>query len=172
MSANLYTTMIATLASELAALSTDYAGLVVSPMVFRQAAIPTFARYSIVIAPATRPWDEKRVGIRLVQYIFRADLYLLCKSWDPEKSLFGTATGEKGIFELIKDVKDLLRMSTLGGLLDKTYDEPGGDAMQLGAGGVEFEEVAAGGFDSAEHTFIHRAKILYQGRMHPFCHDT
>lgn len=168
---NQYSTMVSRLNSELAAgLAASYAGLIVRSEVFRPARLPVFTRYCIVISPAQQPWAERRVAAREVQYLFRADLYLLCKNWDESDSLFGVTAGAKGLFEMIEDVKNLLRQSTLSGLLDKTYDEAGGDGQRLGPGGVEFGEVIVPGFDAGEYAFVQRARIPYLGRMIPFCH--
>jgi hypothetical protein len=91
-------------------------------------------------------------------------------TWCTDDPLFGTTTGALGLFELVDDVKDLLRLSDLAGLLDKTYDEPGGDSNKQGAGAVEFQDTIQG-FDSAEHAFVHRARIPYVALTIPFCHQ-
>lgn len=159
------------MAVELAALATSYTGLVVTRRRFDPRQLPTFDRYAIVLSPSSRPWEEQRHGPGNVNYLFRVDVYLLVKDWgDSDASLFGVAAGSRGLFQLVEDVKDLLRLSNLNGLLDKTYDEPGGDARALGGGGVEFGETAAPGFESGEFTFVWRVRIPYVARTVPFCH--
>ena len=166
-----YTQMINQLATELAAgLAADYPNLEVFKMAFRASNIPDFQRYGIVVSPAARPLEEKVVGVRNVQYVCRADIYLLVKNFSETDSLFGTATSGFGLFEMIEDVKDLIRLTTLGGLLDKTYAEAAGDPTQGGGGPVEFEDSAAAGFDSGGKSFVRRARLPFVGRMIPFCH--
>lgn len=164
-------TLTSRLVSELSSgLTANYSGLVVQRGLFRPAALPTFSRYAIIVSPATRPWEERRVAVPKIQYTLRVDLYLLVKNWEQtDNPLFGTAAGNRGIFELVNDVKILLRLSNLSGLLDKTYDEPGGDPTAQGAGGIEFQDTIPG-FDTSEHALVHRARIPYQARMEPFCH--
>lgn len=168
---NIVSSVTSQLTTELAAgLTSDYAALAVQRSLFRPAELPAFTRYAIIITPNPRLWEERREAIAKVQYVVRLDLYLLVKNWDTSSDpLFGTTAGSLGLFELINDVKELLRISDLNGLLDKTYDEPGGDASALGAGAVEFQETIQG-FDSGEHAFVHRAKIPYIARTAPFCH--
>jgi len=95
----------------------------------------------------------------------RADLWLLVKNWHETDSLFGTAAPDLGLMQLLWDVKELLRLSDLDGLIDrgnKTYDEP--------AGPVSFESSAVQAFDSGEKAFIHRVRLVYTARLNPFCH--
>lgn len=156
----------AQMVTELSALSASYTGIVVQRSLFRPAELPTFTRYAIIITPNARLWEERRDAIATVQYLLRFDLYLLVKNWDTSDSgLWGTTAGNLGLFELIDDVKDLLRISDLNGLLDKTYDEAGG----AGVGGVDFQDTIQG-FDSGEHAFVHRAKIPYLAQTARFCH--
>jgi hypothetical protein len=74
-----------------------------------------------------------------------------------------------GLFQFVKDAKDHLRTHTLNGLLDKTYDEPGGDSGTGGGGGIDFENVQQG-LESGGHDFVHRARMTFVGRMQPYCH--
>ena len=167
---NVVSTVTAQLVTELSALTTDYAALTVQRSLFRPAELPAFTRYAIIVTPSSRVWEERRESIARVQYVVRLDLYLLVKNWDTSSDpLFGTIAGSLGVFELINDVKELLRISTLNGLLDKTYDEPGGDSSAHGGGAVEFQDTIQG-FDSGEHAFVHRAKIPYVALTIPFCH--
>jgi hypothetical protein len=159
-SATKYVTMCASLRAELAVLVSTYAGLVVEERVWDPARLPDFLRYCIIVAPNGRLWTERRISIVQIQYTFHVDLYLLVKNFDEAASVFGVTAGSLGLLQLIEDVKATLRSSTLSGLLDKTYDEPGGD--------VSFGKVASGGLDSAEHSWAHRALIPYTGRMQPF----
>lgn len=150
----------------------SYTGVVIQPGLFRPASLPTFERYSVIVAPAARPLGERRIAIAMIQYVVRLDLYVLVKNWEQTTSpLFGTAAPNRGIFELINDVKVVLRASTLGGILDKTYDEPGGDSSSpaQGGGDLDFQD-SIQGFDGKEHAFVHRARIPYVGRLAPFCH--
>ena len=178
MSANRYSAMVAQLAAELTALASPsgwqdtqgYPELVVRTEILRPTKLPAFNRYCIVVSPNMTPWGEKRTAMLEVQDTYRVDLYLLVKNFDEQKSLFGTSFPEFGVFQLIQDVKVLLRQSDLNGLLAKTYDEPGGDPQRNGAGDVTIDEIAAPGFDVSEYTFVHRARIPYQAKMIPVCH--
>lgn len=161
----------------LSGLQSNYTGLLVERKQFKPDQMPeAFNRYAIVISPPPRPWDERRLAVREVQYTFRVDLLLFVANFDGEKALFGTDTGERGLFEFINDVKDLLRVNDLrlpgevNGFLDKTYDEPGGDPRMEGGGGVEFQELATTGYDSGSYSTVYRAKIPFLGRVAPFCH--
>lgn len=172
MADNGFSEVTARLVTELQVSLAGYGGLVVSRRHFKPGKLPTFTRYAIIVSPASRPWDERRLTVSSVQYTFRIDLYLLVVNWDEtDDPLFGVTPGRFGLFQMIQDVKDLLRASNLGGLLDKTYDEPAGDPQRLGGGGVEFQELASTGFDSAEYTFVHRVRLPYVARLQPECHD-
>lgn len=167
---NIVSSLSSRMVTELAALSSSYAGLTVQRSLFRPAQLPAFTRYAIIVTPNPRVIEERRDAIATVQYLVRFDLYLLVKNWDEsEDPLWGTTAGTLGLFELVEDVKDLLRSSDLNGQLDKTYDEPGGDTNAQGAGPVEFQDTIQG-FDSAEHAFVHRARIPYLARTIRFCH--
>jgi hypothetical protein len=167
---NVVSLVTAQLVTELSALTPSYTAILVQRSLFRPAELPAFTRYAIIVTPSTRVWEERRESVARVQYVLRLDLYLLVKNWDTSSDpLFGTTAGSLGLFELIDDVKDLLRISTLNGLLDKTYDEPGGDSSAHGGGSVEFQDTIQG-FDSAEHAFVHRAKLPYVALTIPFCH--
>lgn len=170
MAANEYSAVTAQLVTELSAIS-GYSSVVVSRRIFRPSGLPAFPRYCIIVSPAPRPWDEQRLGAGKIGNIFRIDLYLLVRRWEEsDHPLFGTSAGNLGLFQMIEDVKVMLRLSTLGGLLDKTYDEPGGDSAALGAGGIEFQEIASPGFENDEFQFVHVAKVPYKARTVPFCH--
>lgn len=172
--ANDYTTMTLTLVSELSSgLAASYAGLVVRPQHWDPRKLPAFTRYAVIVAPDSRPVEERRLAVNNIQYIQRAQLYVLVKNWDettyPEPALYGTAVGLLGLFEFVKDVKNLLRASDLGGLLDKTYDEAAGDARSpgQGAGAVEYQPP---GFAADEHLMLYAMRVPYIARMKPFCH--
>lgn len=135
-----------------------YPGLVVVREHFKAASLVDFTRYCIVISPAPRPWAEKRLGVGLIQYWLTVDVYLFVKNFHEEQSLFGV--NPPGLFQFISDTKDRLRLTNLGGFIDKTYDEV--------AAPIEFEMIP--GFDTGEHTFVHRARIAYQCRTQAFCH--
>jgi hypothetical protein len=165
MAANQYSQVVSGLVTALEGL-TGYPGLIVRAKLFKPNDLPEFEQYLIVVSPNAMPWDERRIGIPLIQYIMRADLFLLVKNFDEFKSLFETTVaGELGLFQMIDDVKTLLRLSDLGGLIDKgnkTYDEPSGP--------LNFEASAVVGFDSDEKAFVHRARLVYTARLNPFCH--
>jgi hypothetical protein len=156
-------TLIATrLVSALTGL-TGYSGLVVAKQVFKPDRLPAgFSRYGVVVSPHPRPWSERRTAIREVQYTYRFVLYLLVANFDDTLAVFGESAPDKGVFEMVSDVKALLRTHTLSGLLDKTYDEIGGD--------VEFGSLATPAFDSGSAVVIHRATMTFEGRTSPFCH--
>lgn len=165
MAANEYSQMVEGLVEVLSTLVADYTALDVRAKLFKPNDLPEFTRYLIIVSPPAAPWGERRIGIPLIQYEMKADLYLLVKNFDESKSLFGTVAGELGLFQLIGDVKTLLRLSDLGGLIDKgnkTYDEP--------AGPLNFEGSAVPAFDSDEKAFVHRARLVYTARLNPFCH--
>lgn len=172
--ANDYTTMTVRLVTELAAgLASAYANLVVEPRHWDPRKLPAFARYAIVVSPDRQPIAERRLAVNKVQEVMRAQVYVLVKNWDetamPEPALFGTVDGDLGLFEMVKDVKNLLRASDLSGLLDKMYDEAAGDAQSpgQGAGPVEYQPV---GFAAEEHQMAYVARVPYLARIQPFCH--
>jgi len=171
MAANKYSAVTAQLVTELSALSATYSSIVVSRRLWNASGLPAFGRYCIIVSPSSRPWEEIRYGVENIQFLFRVDLYLLVRNWDTsDNPLWGTTAGSLGLFQLLEDVKVLLRISTLGGLIDKTYDEPGGDPRAAGPGGVEFGQIAAQGLESDEYTFVWRARLPYLARGIPFCH--
>lgn len=170
MSVNRYSTLVSRLATVLTGL-TGYDGLAVLTQMFRPTRIPALAgNYGIVISPTKVPWEERRTAIREVQDLYRLDLFLLVRNFNESDSLFGTTPGSLGLFQMISDVKVLLRGNDLDGLLDLTYDEVAGDSSRQGAGPVEIEEVASPGFDADEYTFVHRARLPFLGRMIPVIH--
>jgi hypothetical protein len=139
-------------------------GLLISLRVFKEGNLPPFTRYSIIVSPSPNPWDESRLGVPQIEYLHRADLFILVKNFDEEESLFGTVHPNRGLFQLVSDVKQVLRISSLGGLItlgNKTYDEP--------AGPLSFQSFT-GGFDVGEKAFVQRVKLQFVGRMAPFCH--
>lgn len=174
MAVNDYSQMTAALVSELAvALPVlGYTNPLVERRLFRPPAIPPFERYAVIVSPHPRPWEEDRHANLALQYWMTCDLYLLVKDYDDtENPLFGATPPDLGIFQFIHDVKEALRVTDLGGLIQKTYDEPAGDSRRgLGAGGVDFQELASPIGDAAEHAFVHRAKLPYKARMRSFCH--
>lgn len=171
MAVNELTQITAQLVTELGALSTNYANLYVARGLFRPAKLPVLDRYAIIVAPTGQPWQEKRNTVASLQFIYRLDLYLLVRNWTEgtDEPLFGTTAGSLGLFQMVWDVKELLRISDLNGLLDKTYDEPGGDPSRLGGGGIDFEDLISG-FDAGEHPMWHRARMPYLARGQSFCY--
>jgi hypothetical protein len=167
---NGYSSVSSALKSLLTGLS-GYSGLVVSEQHYKPDLLPaSFSRYGIIISPSGRPWEERRTGNLEVQYIFRADLMVLVANFDPTNALLGATAPNKGLFEMVSDIKDLIRTSSLGGLLDKTYDEAGGDSRMNGGGPVEFQSTAAPGLDTGNYAVVNRARIPFVGRTQPFCH--
>jgi hypothetical protein len=142
-------------------------GLVTDVRVYKEANLPSFTRYAIIISPGTQPWTERRIAVPQIEYIHSADLYLLVKNFHETNSLIGTTHPNRGLFQLVADVKEILRISTLGGLVtasNKTYDEPAGSG-----GNLQFHHFT-GGFDTGEKSFVHRVKLQYVANMTPFCH--
>lgn len=173
---NSYSAVASAIVAALTTALSNYTPLVISRRHFRADNLPSdFSKYGIIVSPSSRPWEERRTAIREVQYIYRIDLFLLVANFDPDLSLFGTGSDEttdpRGLFQLIADVKDGLRTHTLGGLLDKTYDEPGGDPSKNGGGGVEFQDLATPALDTGSYAVVHRARIPFVGRVMPFCHS-
>lgn len=159
---NPYSSLLTALATELATLSSGYTGLAVVKKRFDPAALPAFDRYLIVVSPAeNEPWTEKIIAVRHFQYVMNVDLFLLVKNFDDVNSLLGETTPNKGLFELVDDVKDLLRTTTLSGTLDKTYSEA--------AGPLHIEYAATAGFDSGEKAFVRRARLRYKAGLPSFC---
>jgi hypothetical protein len=160
--ANDYTSITSVLLTELTAGLASYSPLEVERRFWDAGKLPDFERYLVMISPPLQnAWEERVIGVRNFQYILQIDLYLMVKNFDDKVSIFGDTAPNKGIFQLVSDVKDLLRTSNLGGLLDKTYSEP--------AGPLSIEYAASAGFDSGEHSFIRRAKLVYTARTAAFC---
>jgi len=159
---NPVTTMADALVTALATLSSSFTGIIVQKMArWEPANLPLFTRYCIIVAPANTPWQERLIGVRTFQYLIWFDLYLLVKNYDELNSSFGVTGTDLGVFELTRATKDLLRASRLGGILDKTYQEPGGPA--------QYEGSASAGFDSAEYSHVRRVQMRFEGRLEPFC---
>lgn len=169
MDANAYSVLTERMEALLLAELTQYGGLVVSRRLFRPDNLPTMTRYGLILSPPTTVWEEQRTAVREVQDKLRVDIYALVENFDNTNALFGTVSPYLGLFQLVRDVKETLRLATFDGLLDKTYDEAAGDA-RLGGGPVSFHTMATPGFDAGEHTFIYRARIPYLGRIQPRCH--
>jgi len=173
--ANPYSTLLLALTGALEELSASgnpgcgYVGLVVQTGVFRPHTLPDFEKYCVFLSIPSRPWEERRVATRTIQDVLRVDMNLLVKNDSEADSLLGSTDGRMGLFQFVKDAKDHLRTHTLNGLLDKTYDEPGGDAGTGGGGGIDFENVQQG-LESGGHDFVHRARMTFVGRMQPYCH--
>jgi hypothetical protein len=145
------------LVTELSTLISRYSGLVVQKMVWNPGKLPAFTQYCIIVAPGSEPWAERTLSVRTFQYKVRFELYLLIKNYDEVNSVFGDTAPNLGIFELVNDVKNLLRISRLGGILAggfKSYEEP--------AGPLAFEYAASMGFDTSEHSHVRRARLHYE----------
>ncbi len=50
--------------------------LVIARRLYKEANLPDFERYCIIISPPATPWEEKRIATPQVSFILRADLYL------------------------------------------------------------------------------------------------
>lgn len=161
---NDYTTMttglVSLLTTELGTLS--YTPLVVQRRIWKPRDLPTFDRYMVIVAPPiTNPWTERQIATREFAYILTADIFLLVKNYNEEQSVFGDTAPNLGVFQMIADVKAILRATDLNGLVDRTFTET--------VGGSAFETGASGGMDTGEFAWVHRAKLQYTAQMHAFC---
>jgi len=139
-----------------------YDPLVVTAGVWKPRALPEFDRYYVQVAPPLSGlWTERRISIKETQYVLRADVFLLVKNYGEAQSLYGETEPDLGLFQLISDVKDLLRTTDLGGLVSLTGNETAGDTT--------FEAGAASGFETGPRTWVHRARVPYTASMEPFC---
>ncbi|CAN5608099.1 hypothetical protein BH24ACT15_BH24ACT15_34860 [soil metagenome] len=133
--------------------------------IWKPGALQPFERYLVFVAPATAdPWSERRISTKEVAYVFRSEIFLLVKNYDDVHAIFGDTAPDLGVFQLMHDVKALLRSTDLGGLLDRTYRET--------EGGSGFDTGAMTGFDSGTHGWVHRAKLVYVAQTHAFCHPS
>ena len=148
------------LTTGLAALS--YTPLTVQSGVWKPRTLSEFDKYLVHVAPPTNNlWTERRISVKEVQYVLRADIYLLVKNFSEATSLYGDAAPDLGLFQLVSDTKDLLRATDLDGLLSRTYDETTGE--------VAFESGASAGFETGPRTWVHRARVPYTAQTEPFC---
>ena len=161
--ANDFSLMATRITTELSTLSAIFTNLSVQKMArWEPAKISAFERYAICLCPANTPWDDSRItSVRGFQTTYRFDLYLLVKNYDELNSVYGDTAPNLGIFELVARVKELLRVSTLSGLLDKTYTEVNQP--------LQFESAASAGFDTGEHSLVRRVQLRYEGRTQPWC---
>lgn len=158
---DLSTRLVSTLQTELATLG--YAPLDVRKGIWKPRQLAPFDRYLVFVAPPlTEPWREIRDSARNIIYVLRAELFLLVKNYDEDQSVYGDTAPNFGVWQLVSDVKAVLRATDLNGLVDRTYRET--------EGGSAFESGATGGFDTGEHGWVHRAKLVYNANMHPFCY--
>ena len=165
--ANPYSTMTERLVAYLppALEALGYTGIEARRGIWKPGTLAPFTRYLVFVAPPiSNPWDERRIATREVAFLLRAELFLLVKNYNEDQSVFGDTAPNLGVFQLIKDVKDLLRQTDLSGLVDRTYKET--------ESGSAFEAGAAGGFDSGSHEWVHRAKLVYSAQTHAFCHPS
>jgi len=124
-----------------------------------------FERYLVFVAPPLdNPWMERLISTKELAYILTAHVFLLVKNYDEEQSVYGDTAPALGVFQLINDVKAILRDTDLGRLLDRTHNET--------AGGSRFESGAADGFDTGGHGWVHRAMVTYTVQTAPFCPPT
>lgn len=163
---NPYTTMTARLRTELQAglIAAGYVGAEARRGIWNPGTLTPWTRYLVFVAPPTgNPWEERRIITpRQVSFVLRAELFLLVKNYNEEQSVFGDTAPNFGVFQMIHDVKGLLRNTDLNGLVDRTYRET--------EGGSAFETGAAVGFDAGTHGWVHRAKLVYTAYTQPFCH--
>ena len=158
---NLYTTMVerlvSTLTTELGTLS--WTPLVVEAGRWDPRILPEFERYYVKVSPPPRPWVERRISTKEIQYLLRADIVLLVKNFSEEGALFGDNLPTAGVFQFVSDVKDVLRATDLSGLLSRTYDETAG----------EVDVNTIGGFETGPRVWVHHARVPYTAAMEPFC---
>lgn len=142
----------------------SYANLETRKGVWDPRRLATFERYLVFVAiPLTDLEREVRVqASKLVNEIVKAEIYLLVKNYDEDKSLYGKSAPDLGVIKLFDDAKDVLRNTDLGGLLERTYREI--------EGGTAFESGASGGFDTGKHEWVHRIRFTYTAMMQGFCH--
>lgn len=132
--------------------------------IWKPGAMEAFERYLVHVAPPlSNPWEEFRFTLKQIGYRMTADIFLLVKNYDEEQSVYGADAPAKGVFQMIGDVKDVLRVTDLEGLVDRTHNEL--------LGPVNFESGAATGFDTGAHGWVHRARLTYKAQMYPFCHE-
>jgi hypothetical protein len=158
---NVYTQLTTQVVSELTTglASLGYAPLSVLQGVWKPQALPEFDKYLVYVAPPlNNVWTERRISTKEVQYVLRADIYLLVKNFSEELSVYGDTAPSLGLFQLISDVKDLLRGTNLNGMLSRTYDETTGDVSLHSAG-----------FDTGPRSWVHRARVPYTAETEPFC---
>ena len=133
--------------------------------IWKPRTLTPFERYLVYVAPPLdNPWMERRISTKELAYILTANVFLLVKNYDEEQSVYGDTAPALGVFQLINDVKAILRDTDLGRFLDRTYNET--------AGGSRFESGAADGFDTGGHGWVHRAMVTYTVQTAPFCPPT
>lgn len=138
-----------------------YSPLQVYTGVWKQRAIPEFGKYYVQIAPPTsNVWTERRISIREIQHVLRVDVFLLVKNFSEWPALYGETGPDLGLFQLVSDTKDLLRVATFDGFT-LTLNELVGDTT--------FETGAATGFETGPRTWVHRARVPYTAFTEPFC---
>lgn len=148
-------------------LATDLPGLGYTPLevrkgIWKPVDLLPFERYLVFVAPPTsNPWTERRISTKELAFLLTAQIFLLVKNYDETLSVYGDTPPNLGVFQLLNDVKNVLRATDLGGLVDRTYNET--------AGGSSFETGAAGGFDSQRHGWVHRAALTYTVQTQAFC---
>lgn len=136
----------------LAELTSQYTGIVIESRIWNEGKLPDFDRYAIILSPPQNDsWQEQVVSVRTTQYILAIDIYMLVKNYHDVLSWLGDTSPNLGLFQMISDVKDILRSTNLNEFLDKTYTEP--------AGPLAIEYAASAGFDSGEHAFVRRARL-------------
>lgn len=159
-----YATLTTTLTAELAANYTNIEGRM---GIWNPARLLPFERYLVFIAPPTQDLvrEVRLQSSKLVNEILKADVYLLVKNYDEgpsDLSIFGDTAPNLGVLQLLKDTKDILRNTDLGGTIERNYREV--------EGGSSFETGATGGFDSGGHGWVHRARLTYTAMLPAFCH--
>lgn len=121
-----------------------------------------FDRYLVFVAPpSSNPWSERVIASREIAYTLTAQVYLLVKNYNEDQSVYGDTAPNLGVFQLISDVKAVLRGTELGGLIDRTYRET--------SGGSGFDVGAGAGFSSGDHAFVNRAVLTYTVQAKGFC---
>lgn len=157
---NFSTATVAALTSGLTALG--WTPLAVRKGVWAPRTLLEFDRYLVFVAPpSSNPWSERVIASREIAYTLTAQIYLLVKNYNEEQSVYGDTAPNLGVFQMISDVKAVLRDTDLGGLIDRTYRET--------SGGSGFDAGAGSGFSTGDHAFVNRAVLTYTVQAKGFC---
>lgn len=112
--------------------------------------LPDFDKWGIVLSP--KAMGREAVSVGLVQYTARIDVVCLVRDYHAANSLTGTATGAKGLLQLVEDVRGAVEADDLAGTCEVLGDELAGE--------INIEEIASPERD----LFYHEAKLPYRFR--------